>query len=97
VGAGAVVTKNIADYALVFGNPARQVGWMSRHGHRLEAPDADGIMRCPESGHRYKEVEPGLLRCLDLDEEKPLPAELSKGHKPYRQLKEETKYASSIA
>jgi UDP-2-acetamido-3-amino-2,3-dideoxy-glucuronate N-acetyltransferase len=97
VGAGAVVTKNIADYALVFGNPARQVGWMSRHGHRLDAPDADGIMRCPESGHRYKEVEPGLLRCLDLDEETPLPAELSKGRKPYRQLKEETKYASSIA
>jgi len=97
VGAGAVVTKNIADYALVFGNPARQVAWMSRHGHRLDAPDADGVMRCPESGYRYKEVTPGVLQCLDLDEEKPLPSELSKGHKPYRQLKEETKYASSIA
>ena len=36
-------------------------------------------MRCPESGYRYKEIEPGMLRCLDLDEEAPLPAELSKG------------------
>lgn len=97
VGAGAVVTKNIPDYALVVGNPARRVGWMSRHGHRLDSPDADGIMRCPESGHRYKEVEPCVLRCLDLDEEAPLPAELSKGSKSYRQLKEESKYASSIA
>src|SRR5207237_8227077 len=35
VGAGSVVTKNVPDYALVVGNPARQVGWMSRHGHRL--------------------------------------------------------------
>ena len=67
VGAGAVVTKNVPDFALVVGNPARQVGWMSRHGHRLGEPDLDGIMRCPESGYRYKEVEPGMLRCLDLD------------------------------
>ena len=40
VGAGSVVTKDIPDYALVVGNPARQAGWMSRHGHRLNSPAA---------------------------------------------------------
>jgi len=88
VGAGSVVTKDLPDYALVVGNPARRVGWISRHGHRLGAPDAAGIMRCPESGYRYQEHEPGVLRCLDLDEEAPLPAELSRGTKSYREFKE---------
>jgi UDP-2-acetamido-3-amino-2,3-dideoxy-glucuronate N-acetyltransferase len=85
VGAGSVVTKNVPDFALVVGNPARQVGWMSRHGHRLGQPDPDGVMICPESGYRYKEVNPGVLRCLDLDEEAPLPAELAVGTTGYRQ------------
>jgi len=99
VGAGSVVTKNVPEFALVVGNPARQIGWMSRHGHRLDAPDADGIMRCPESGYRYQEVTPGALRCIDLDEESPLPAELSVGSKSYRQIKEEsnTNYEYSTA
>jgi UDP-2-acetamido-3-amino-2,3-dideoxy-glucuronate N-acetyltransferase len=96
VGAGSVVTKSVPDFGLVVGNPARQVGWMSRHGHRLQFPDSDGVMRCPETGYRYQEVEPGMLRCLDLDEEGPLPAELSVGTKSYRQLKEETKYECSV-
>ena len=97
VGAGSVVTKNVPDFALVVGNPARQVGWMSRHGHRLKAPRPGEVMICPESGYRYKEIEPGVLRCLDLDEEKPLPGELSKGTKSYRQLKEEAKYEGTPA
>src|SRR5713226_9774944 len=97
VGAGAVVTKNVPDFALVVGNPARQVGWMSRHGHRLDAPGPDGIMRCRESGYRYQEVEPGVLRCLDLDDEAPLPAEFSVGSKSYRQIKEESNYEYSAA
>jgi UDP-2-acetamido-3-amino-2,3-dideoxy-glucuronate N-acetyltransferase len=97
VGAGSVVTKSVPDFALVVGNPARQVGWMSRHGHRLDSPDSSGIMRCPETGYRYEEVEPGVLRCLDLDEEAPLPTELSVGTKSYRQLKEEGKYECSVA
>jgi UDP-2-acetamido-3-amino-2,3-dideoxy-glucuronate N-acetyltransferase len=54
------------------------------------------VMRCPESGYRYKEVKPGVLRCLDLDEEAPLPAELKVGKKSYRPLKEETKYECSL-
>src|SRR6266478_156327 len=97
VGAGSVVTKNVPDYALVVGNPARQVGWMSRHGHRLGQPDSNRVMTCPESGYRYQESAPGVLCCLDLDEEAPLPSELSRGAKSYRQLKEEAKYASSAA
>lgn len=52
VGAGAVVTKNIPDYALVVGNPARQIGWISEYGHRLHF-DAGGKAICPESGQEY--------------------------------------------
>jgi UDP-2-acetamido-3-amino-2,3-dideoxy-glucuronate N-acetyltransferase len=87
IGAGAVVAKDVPDYALMVGNPVRRVGWMSRHGHRLLDPDADGIMRCPESRFRYKELRSGALRCLDLDEESPLPKELSDGSRTYDEFK----------
>lgn len=73
IGAGAVVISNVPDYALMLGVPARQKGWMSRHGHRLLNPDQRGIYICPESGWRYKEIEPGSLRCLDWPEDKDLP------------------------
>jgi UDP-2-acetamido-3-amino-2,3-dideoxy-glucuronate N-acetyltransferase len=88
IAAGAVVTKDVPDYALVMGNPAHQSGWMSRHGHRLVQKDADGCLICPESGYRYREIEPGVLRCLDLDEDSPLPENLSSGSKPYRSFKQ---------
>jgi len=52
VGAGAVVTKNIPDYALVMGNPAKQTGWMSEHGHKLSF-DRKGEAVCPEGGEKY--------------------------------------------
>jgi UDP-2-acetamido-3-amino-2,3-dideoxy-glucuronate N-acetyltransferase len=73
IAAGAVVTKDVPDYALMMGVPARRVGWMSRHGYRLGEPDDAGVMRCPQTGLRYREVSPGLLQCLDIDEEAPLP------------------------
>jgi UDP-2-acetamido-3-amino-2,3-dideoxy-glucuronate N-acetyltransferase len=53
IGAGAVVTKEIPDYALVVGNPAKQMGWMSEYGHRLEF-DNENIAICPESSEKYK-------------------------------------------
>jgi UDP-2-acetamido-3-amino-2,3-dideoxy-glucuronate N-acetyltransferase len=137
IAAGSVVTKDVPDYALMVGNPARQKGWMSRHGHilRPEAADSSKVLKCesskvdagesskidepmnpspsivptlelqnsrtlelstpllicPESGYRYviKQVTSCTLelRCIDLDEEAPLPAELTKGSKTYDEFK----------
>jgi UDP-2-acetamido-3-amino-2,3-dideoxy-glucuronate N-acetyltransferase len=88
IAAGAVVAKDVSDYSLMIGAPARQAGWMSRHGIRLPKPDSEGIMICPESGYRYKETEPGVLRCVDLDEEAPLPPEKAVGKVTYDQFKD---------
>lgn len=53
VGAGAVVTKDVPDFALVVGNPARQTGWMSEYGHPLKF-NKNGQATCPESGQQYR-------------------------------------------
>lgn len=53
IGAGTVVTKPVPDYALVVGNPSKQIGWVSKFGHRLEF-DEQGLAVCPESGSRYQ-------------------------------------------
>ena len=111
IAAGAVVAKDVPDYGLIMGAPARQTGWMSRHGHIMKNPDKDGIMVCPESGLRYQLViqdsgfklqdlqQPTtndqlfpisgfLLRCLDLDEEAPLPEAMTVGKDLYDDLKQ---------
>lgn len=60
VGAGAVVTKEVKPYALVVGNPAKQVGWMSEHGHKLNFNN-EGVAVCPESSQKY-ELKNGQVR-----------------------------------
>jgi len=87
IAAGAVVSKDVPDYALMTGVPAGQTGWMSRHGICLPEDDVDGIMICPESGYRYKQIEPGVVRCLDLDEDSALPPDKAIGRVSYDQFK----------
>ena len=89
VAAGAVVARDVPDYALMVGVPARQAGWMSRHGHRLKSPDAAGVMTCPESGLRYRQESPDVLRCLDLAEDAPLPEALTVGQQGYDAFKDD--------
>lgn len=87
IAAGAVVTRDVPDYAFIMGVPGRQQGWMSRHGHILKNADNDGVYTCPESGFHYQEVAKGQLKCLDLDEETQLPENLSVGEKNYDDFK----------
>lgn len=89
IAAGAVVTRDVPDYALMVGNPARQKGWISRHGHPLRAgKGTEQPMLCPESGFRYHVERDGSLRCIDLAEEAPLEPAQAVGRISYRQLKQ---------
>jgi UDP-2-acetamido-3-amino-2,3-dideoxy-glucuronate N-acetyltransferase len=90
IAAGAVVTSDVPDYALMMGVPAKQKGWMSRHGHLLEFDDQDEA-KCPESGLRYHRVNTGensFVRCLDIGEDCALPTELAYGKTDYRSVKQ---------
>lgn len=62
IGAGAVVTKHVPDYALVVGNPAKQTGWMSEYGHRLQF-DSSGFAVCDESKEKYQLKEGRVTKC----------------------------------
>ena len=87
IAAGAVITKDVPDYALMQAVPAKQVGWMSRHGHCMRKRDSNGVLVCPESGFRYRELSPGVLKCIDWDEEVPLRKDMSVGKVSYDDLK----------
>lgn len=89
IGAGAVITSDVPDYALMLGMPARQKGWVSRHGHPLKASPA-GEYVCPETGWVYR-LEHGQLRCRDWAEEEPLPKEFSEGKRGFWEFKQSRK------
>lgn len=61
IGAGAVITKDVPPYALVVGNPAKQIGWVSEYGHRLDFKDTD-VATCKESGEKYQLLETRVVR-----------------------------------
>lgn len=71
IGAGALLSKNIPDYALMTGIPAIQKGWFGRHGYKLKKFSAT-IFICPVSNWKYELTTPNILRCLDWPEDKPL-------------------------
>ncbi len=73
IAAGSVVSKDVPQYALMAGVPARRIGWMSRHGVHLKNPDSTGTYTCSKSGWKYKvNEENNQLICLDWPENKSL-------------------------
>lgn len=87
IAAGAVVTRDVPDYAFMVGAPARQKGWMSRHGHVLKGGAKGEPLQCPESGLRYQVNHVGELRCLDLDEDAVMTLALTASQRSFRELK----------
>jgi UDP-2-acetamido-3-amino-2,3-dideoxy-glucuronate N-acetyltransferase len=63
IGAGAVVTKDVPDYALLVGNPAKQIGWVSEYGHRLNF-DENGLATCPETNQKYRLLDNVVSRIV---------------------------------
>jgi UDP-2-acetamido-3-amino-2,3-dideoxy-glucuronate N-acetyltransferase len=85
IAAGAVVTADVKNYALMKGVPAKQKGWISRHGHPLISVE-NNLFICPVTKMKYEEKK-GQLICLDLGEEDSLPEEYKKGKLNYRNYK----------
>lgn len=86
VAAGAVVTRDVPDYALIVGVPGRQRGWISRHGIPLPDPDGAGRTTCPESGLTY-ELRDGVMRCVDVGEDETLAEDQREGNVAYREVR----------
>ena len=89
VAAGATIAKDVPDYVMVMGCPAKPYAYVSRHGHVLckFGEVKEGVeYTCPESGYRYALIN-GEMKCLDLDEETPLPERLSVGMMSYDSFK----------
>ena len=89
VAAGATISKDVPDYVMVMGCPAKPYAYVSRHGHvlcRYDEVREDVCYICPESSYRYA-FENGTMHCLDLAEEAPLPEDLSSGTKSYDEFK----------
>lgn len=85
IAAGAVVTQDVPDYALMMGVPAKQKGWMSRHGHPLDFCH-EGKAHCPETNLEYvlENIDgKSQVRCLTIAEDSPLPDSLTVGSKSY--------------
>ena len=61
IGAGTVITKGVPPYALLVGNPGRQIGWVSEFGHRLDF-DEEGRASCPESGEEYRLTDQKVIK-----------------------------------
>lgn len=85
IAAGAVVTKDVPDYAMIVGVPGKQRGFVTRHGHPIN-PTPGETATCPETKLRYALNDAGELRCLDLDEDAPVPEDLATGITVYREL-----------
>lgn len=65
IAAGAVINRDVPAYALMAGVPARRIGWMSRHGERLDLPlEGDGVAVCPATGERYR-LSGNFLECVE--------------------------------
>lgn len=89
IAAGAVVTRDVPEYAMIVGVPGKHVGWMSRHGHRLDF-GREGDATCVESGLRYRleSTSNGAeVHCVDLENDAELPDDLAVGSKSYRELR----------